>query len=108
MDTDLKNYLDALETRLSERTQAMETRIANVIAGEVAAIHADMGNRFDAVEARFDSIDARLKLQAGLIQSGARALARFSDFAENSEARWVSVVERVAAIEKRLGMGGAE
>jgi len=60
----------------------------------------DRGSR--EVKARFDSVDARLKLQAGLIQSGTRAMARFSEFSENSEWRWVSLLGRVAALEKRL------
>ena len=48
------------------------------------------------------AIDVRLKLQAGLIQSGARAMARFSEFGENSEERWVALVTRVEALERKL------
>jgi hypothetical protein len=62
----------------------------------------EMGSRFDTVNTRLESIDTRLKLQAGLIQSGARAMARFSEFAESSEQRWVSLVNRVEVLEKKL------
>jgi hypothetical protein len=62
----------------------------------------EVGTRFDETNARLESIDTRLKLQAGLIQSGARAMARFSEFAESSEERWVALVARVEAPEKKL------
>jgi hypothetical protein len=61
-----------------------------------------MQQGFARVDHRLESIDARLKLQAGLIQSGARAMARFSEFAENSEQRWVALVARVEALERKL------
>jgi hypothetical protein len=64
---DLRNALDDAFTRFSQH-----------ILNEVGA-------RFDETRTRLESIDARLKLQAGLIQSGARARGRFSDFSENSE-----------------------
>ena len=79
----------------------METRLAQHILHEV-------GGRLDEVNKKLESIDARLKLQAGLIQSGGRAMVRFSEFAENSEQRWVALVERVAAIEKKMEGGAAK
>ena len=63
----------------------------------------EVGGRFNEVNAKLESIDSRLKLQAGFIQSGARAIARFSEFSETSEARWVDLVSRVEALEKRIG-----
>jgi hypothetical protein len=62
----------------------------------------EVGARFDEVGVRLESIDSRLKLQAGLIQSGARAMVRFSEFSENSEQRWVSLAARVEALERKL------
>lgn len=61
----------------------------------------EVGSRFDETNRRLESIDTRLKLQAGLIQSGARAMVRFSEFSENAEARWVDLTERVAALERK-------
>jgi hypothetical protein len=80
---------------LSDALDGAFTRFSQHILHEVGA-------RFDETNARLDSIDARLKLQAGLIQSGARSMARFSEFAENSEERWVALVARVVALEKRF------
>jgi hypothetical protein len=62
----------------------------------------EVGARFDETRTRLESIDTRLKLQAGLIQSGSRAMARFSEFSENSEQRWVDLASRVEALERKL------
>lgn len=109
MDEELKNYLQGMENRLESRTAAMmqgvEDRTAALIAAEIGNLHTQTQKGFARVDARFDSIDARLKLQAGLIQSGARAMVRFSQFAENSEERWVDLEERVRAIERKLDGG---
>jgi hypothetical protein len=91
MDEDLKLCL-----------RGMEDSIAALIAAEVGSLHMDIQQSEARLGARLDSIDARLKLQAGLIQSGARAMARFSEFAENSEERWGAVVGRVEALERKL------
>lgn len=75
MDEDLKTYLQGMETRIDARIQAVEDRTAALIAAEVGNIHTEMQLGFAHVDARLDSIDSRLKLQAGLVQSGARAMA---------------------------------
>ena len=85
---DLRDALDDAFTRFSQHV-----------------LH-EVGARFDEVGIRLESIDSRLKLQAGLIQSGARAMARFSAFAENSEDRWVELAARVAALERKLDAPG--
>jgi hypothetical protein len=85
---DLRDALDDAFTRFSQQV-----------------LH-DVGPRFDEVGTRLESIDSRLKLQAGLIQSGARAMARCSEFSENSEERWVELAARVAALERKLGGAG--
>ena len=62
----------------------------------------EIGRRAEEQTARWESIDARLTLRAGLIQSGSRAITRLSRFAENSEARWIDLDKRIRAIEDRL------
>jgi hypothetical protein len=85
---DLRDALDEAFTRFSQHV-----------------LH-EVGVRFDEVGTRLESIDSRLKLQAGLIQSGSRAMARFSAYSENSEERWVELSARVAALERKLGSAG--
>ena len=72
MDEELKTYL-----------QGMEDRTAALIAGELGNLHTDLQQAEARLGARLDSIDSRLKLQAGLIQSGARAMARFKEASES-------------------------
>jgi hypothetical protein len=55
-------------TRPSTRPYKAFTHFSQHILHEV-------GSRFDETNKRLESIDARLKLQAGLIQSGAMAMA---------------------------------
>jgi len=107
VDEELKIWLGAMESRIEQRFDArlkdtearleqgfkahLETRLDEAftqysqhILNEVGSRFEEVKARFNSMDARFDSVDARLKLQAGLIQSGARAMARFSEFAENS------------------------
>jgi hypothetical protein len=113
VDDDLKTYLREMEDRIGGRTASLiaselrksEERTASLIASEVGVLHTDIQELEKRLGARFDSIDSRLKLQAGLIQSGARAMARFLEFAENSEQRWVSLVARVEALERKVASG---
>jgi DNA anti-recombination protein RmuC len=74
----LKDMEARLEARFDARLDGAFTRFSQHILNKV-------GSRFEEVKARFDSVDARLKLQAGLIQLGTRAMARFSEFSESSE-----------------------
>jgi hypothetical protein len=82
----LEERFDArLDARLDEAFTRFSQHILNEVGSrfeEVKARFDSVDARFDSVDARFDSVDARLKLQAGLIQSGARAMARFSEFSE--------------------------
>jgi hypothetical protein len=92
-------------TELANEMRKLEDRTAALIAGELGSLHTGIQNSEIRMRALFDSIDSRLKLQAGLIQSGARAMARFSEFSENSEDRWVALVARVEALERKVSGG---
>jgi len=99
-----------MEERLNQRGRDMEERLDTRIDSKLDEVFTrqsqfflhEMEVRFGEVNVRLDSIDARLKLQSGLIQSGARALARFAEFAENSEERWVDLATRLQRLERRL------
>ena len=94
MDEELKQYLEDMRSGIIGRID----RSAEATATELSI-------RFGEVNTKLTSIDTRLKLQAGLIQSGSRAMARFSEFAESSEERWVALVTRVEALERKLENG---
>lgn len=107
MDAELKTYLEEMESRMGRRMDALSDQFANLVAGEIGAMHVEMGKRFAEVDTKLTSIDSRLKLQAGLIQAGSRAMARYSAFSEDAEARWVDLATRVLALETKLGGGEA-
>ncbi len=102
MDQELKEFLQGMESRFDAKLQGVEDRTAALILAEVSNLRTETQRGWEKIDRRLESIDARLKLQAGLIQSGARAMARFSEFAETSEQRWVALVARVEELERRL------
>ena len=55
--------------------------------------HADM---------RFRGIEARLDRQAGLIQSGARAMLRFDRWSDTADERIMEMAEQIQSLEGRL------
>src|SRR5579885_3165807 len=80
----------------------LKAELKTELDGVLNHLLAEIGRRAEEQTARWESIDARLTLQAGLIQSGSRAITRLSRFAENSEARWIDLDRRIRAIEDRL------
>jgi|SRR5579885_876517 tetrahydromethanopterin S-methyltransferase subunit G len=97
-DRRVESKFDALDRKIDTKLDALDSKLENA----VSHLLNEIGRRAEEQMARWESIDARLTLQAGLIQSGSRAITRFSRFAENSEARWVDLDRRVRAIEDRL------
>jgi len=94
--------VSGLRQEISSSAASLNTLMTDLHQSTQREIHE---LRTDFTE-RFDAIDARLKLQAGLIQSGARALARFSEYSENSESRWLDLSRSVRTIEQKLQMNG--
>ncbi len=103
MDDELRTYLREMEERMESRLDAkLDAKLDQSFTRRSQFILHEMDLRFKEVNTRLESIDSRLKLHAGLIQSGARAMARFSSFSENSEERWVDLAARVAETERKL------
>jgi hypothetical protein len=96
---------DRTASLIAGEVRASEDRTASLIASEVGSLHTDIQGAEKRLGIRLDSIDARMKLHAGLIQSGARAMARFSEFAQNSEERWVDLATRVEDLDRRTPRG---
>ena len=93
---------ERMTARIAAEVQKSEDRTAVLIAAEVGGLHTQIKDTEDRLSQRLESISARLTLQAGLIQSGARAMARFSSFAENSEERWVGLLDRFDLLDQRV------
>ena len=56
----------------------------------------------DRADMRFRGIEARLDRQAGLIQSGARALLRFDRWSDTADERIMEMADHIQALEGRL------
>jgi chromosome segregation ATPase len=120
MDAELREYLDgkfrqvderfeqvdeklvALEQRIDEKLVALSERFDDKLTALAQHLLHEMDTRFSLVDKKLESMDSRLKLQAGLIQTGSRAIARLSDYSENSEARWVDLTIRFDSLERRV------
>ena len=117
MDAELREYLDgkfrqvdekfivleqridekiyALEQRIDEKLYALEKRFDDRLTALAQHLLHEMDTRFSLVDKKLESMDSRLKLQTGLIQTGSRAIARLTNYSESSEARWVDLVGTV-------------
>jgi hypothetical protein len=120
MDAELREYLDgkfrqvdnrfeqvdeklvALEQRIDDKLYALGRRMDDKMTALAQHILHEMDTRFTLQDRKRESDDSRLKLQAGLIQSGSRAIARLTDYSETSEARWVDLTVRFDSLERRV------
>ncbi len=94
--------LDALEQRIDGKLDALAKRFDDKLTGLAQHILHEMETKFAHENKKSESIDSRLKLQAGLIQTGSRAIARLTNYSENSEARWVDLTVRFDSLERRV------
>jgi hypothetical protein len=77
-------------------------RVMNNVLLEMKLFREHTDTRFLGIEARFDRIESRLDRQAGLIQSGARALLRIDRWADASDNRIAELSDQIRSLETRL------
>ena len=85
MDTELRQFLDAMEGRINANVQHVVTLVTDVkesLEREMNARFGEVHRRFDAVDARFDTQANRLDRQAAFIQTGSRWSNRMTAWAE--------------------------
>jgi hypothetical protein len=106
MDAETREYLDGkfsgLEQRFDDKLTALAKRFDDKLTALAQRLLHEMDTRFSLVDKKLESMDSRLKLQAGLIQTGSRAIARLTNYSENSEARWVDPAVRFDSLERRV------
>jgi hypothetical protein len=56
----------------------------------------------DHADLRFRGIEARLDRQAGLVQSGARAMLRFDRWSDTADERIMEMADQIHSLEGRL------
>jgi DNA repair ATPase RecN len=98
----IDDKLKALEQRFDDKLTALAKRFDDKLTALAQHLLHEMDTRFSLVDKKLESMDSRLKLQAGLIQTGSRAIARLTNYSENSEARWVDLTVRFDRLERRV------
>jgi hypothetical protein len=102
MEDDLRKYLDAKFDGLRSHMDVIEARnrMANLTRDGERDVLSVLEKRIRALEDRASVLERAQEFRgdAGKLD----AMARFPEFAEASEERWVALVGRVEALEKRL------
>ena len=105
----LSEKLDAtkeqLTTRvdgLSEKLDATKEQLVNHTNGVAAELHIQMQSVETRLIEKISAIEKRLELQGGLIQSGARAMARFIKWTEGTDVELSGYEHRLTLLEKRV------
>ena len=105
MDTELKQYLDAMEARsvqlLTDIKESLERQM-NHRFEEMNHRFEEVNRRFDAVDARFEAQANRLDRQAALIQVGSRWSNRMTAWAERVDLSLDKKSEQIVDLHKRI------
>ena len=66
------------------------------------SLESEMKTSFEAVNARLDQTNARLERIGGLVNGGARALAKLGDWSEKTDVSLAELLRRQQALEDRV------
>jgi hypothetical protein len=102
MDTELKQYLDAMEGRMNATVNNTEKRVVTLIVEVKESLERQMNTRFDALDARFEAQANRLDRQAALIQVGSRWSNRMTAWAERVDLSLDKKSEQIVDLHKRI------
>jgi hypothetical protein len=100
--TELLARMDEQKAELLGRIDTQKSELIDHMHGVGAGLHTQIEDLDRRVGERFDHIEKRLDLQGGLVQSGARALARFTEWSEGTDLDLSRYDRRITEIEKRL------
>jgi chromosome segregation ATPase len=105
----LSEKLDAtkeqLTTRvegLSEKLDATKEQLVNHTNGIAAELHLQIQSVESRLTTKISAVEKRLELQGGLIQSGARAMARFIKWTERTDIELSGYEHRLTLLETRV------
>ena len=95
LKTDLLAHIDRSEAKL-------RTDLLDQIHGVGAQLHAQIEDLEKRMDDRQVAIEARLKLQGGLVQAGSRAIARIIEWTESTDTNLFQYHRLLSEFEKRL------
>jgi chromosome segregation ATPase len=102
---ELSGQLRELSTRvdgLSEKLDATKEQLVNHTNGIAAELHLQIQGVETRLTTKISAVEKRLELQGGLIQSGARAMARFIKWTEGTDIELSGYEHRLTHQEKRV------
>ena len=101
----LSEKLDATNEqveRLSEKLDATKEQLVNHTNGIAAELHLQIQSVETRLTTKISAVEKRLELQGGLIQSGARAMARFIKWTERTDIELSGYEHRLTILETRV------
>jgi chromosome segregation ATPase len=101
----LSEKLDATNEqveRLSDKLDATKEQLVNHTNGIAAELHLQIQSAETRLTTKISAVEKRLELQGGLIQSGARAMARFIKWTEGTDIELSGYEHRLTLLEKRV------
>ena len=95
MDAELKTHLEGMESRLDGRIDSLSEQFANLVAGEISAMHREMRDNLER-------IDERLNRHGEMLANGTRALGALVDYVERADANYVRLLREMDSLRARI------
>ena len=83
---------------ISNRFRSLESELKK----DLSQVRQEMREQYGALSARQDQTNARLNRIGGMVNGGARAIAKMIDWTERTDVSLADVLRRQAGLEERL------
>ena len=109
MDQELKQYLEAMESRMGNRIDTLDNRIGAMFT-LVIEVKESLERQIEHLDSRFDAQAIRLDRQAAMLQTGARWTNRMIAWAEKVDVSLDKRIQEIGELRSRLEKreGGAK
>jgi hypothetical protein len=106
MDQELKQYLEAMESRMDHRMVTLLTDVKESLERQME----HLSNRVDHLSTRFDAQAMRLDRQAAMLQTGARWTNRMIAWSEKVDVQFDKRIQEIGELRSRVEKldGGAK
>jgi hypothetical protein len=110
MDQELKQYLEAMESRIDARMEARLGATEERMVTLMTSVKESLERQIDGVTSRFDAQAIRLDRQAAMLQTGARWTNRMIAWSEKVDVSLDKRIQEIGEVRSRLDKleGGAK
>src|SRR5208282_4705775 len=98
MDQELKQCLEAMESRMDNRMDGTEARIVTL----VTEVKESLERQIENLSSRFDAQAMRLDRQAALLQTGARWTNRMIAWSERVDVQFDKRIQEIGELRSRV------